>query len=646
MHAYRIRKYIAAIIAVLVSVLLTLWTGVQPLFCAYAAEFTAYDKTTIEDDLRSLNIGNYPKNTGEKHRLLDEAGFMEYGFSQSTFIADNYFGIYFYLYNPCEREISTRAGANVVNIAIEYDTEGNPVKYENCPITYLDCTSNYRFYKFKLTNSADVYARALAYSKDHEGKRRYDIGSIQVWYLGDPNATDSFVGKGDRADRDGISYTYFCTGYAAGCGADGSDQSTLVIDKQELNAISLEVKHTYFRPDKPNGKDYYTHDSLSSVYFAVPKKIVEAYGAMSRIRGEYLKARTNDIFVTGNEKYYKIFQTYVGKSMGCSGGPDKLSFATKEQASGMMGLGDHSSVMFNADDRYEDEVRELTQRGDYRYIDTLHYLFYAENGKADGYNVSGDLLLEYMKDYTEQYATPGSELVAGKYLDDLFDWVDDGKTLFDISDQDMTEPLTEVEISQNWLQSVNGSYSTTTGQIYKSKKAIYAVQHNDFVYTTNGELDTEIISRNLLIDKSDVQDFTDYYNQYSGENVIYLIRFAADEYQSCEAHEFSFSNDFMQSIANLFGGVAMKNSDTNCYWSMEYVYLNFDIIDLTFTNEKGSTVIPVVMSPIDIVGDITHPSYTTDDYPLKLVWWLIGIASGSAVIAILLEITKKGARGK
>lgn len=283
----------------------------------------------------------------------------------------------------------------------------------------------------------------------------------------------------------------------------------------------------------------------------------------------------------------------------------------------MMGLGDHSSVMFNADDRYEDEVRELTQRGDYRYIDTLHYLFYAENGKADGYNVSGDLLLEYMKDYTEQYATPGSELVAGKYLDDLFDWVDDGKTLFDISDQDMTEPLTEVEISQNWLQSVNGSYSTTTGQIYKSKKAIYAVQHNDFVYTTNGELDTEIISRNLLIDKSDVQDFTDYYNQYSGENVIYLIRFAADEYQSCEAHEFSFSNDFMQSIANLFGGVAMKNSDTNCYWSMEYVYLNFDIIDLTFTNEKGSTVIPVVMSPIDIVGDITHPSYTTDDTSIE-----------------------------
>ena len=93
MKVKSIRTILEAVIAIIASVLLTLWTGAQPLFCAYAAEFTAYDKTTIEDDLRSLNIGNYPKNTGEKHRLLDEAGFMEYGFSQRTFIADNYFGI-------------------------------------------------------------------------------------------------------------------------------------------------------------------------------------------------------------------------------------------------------------------------------------------------------------------------------------------------------------------------------------------------------------------------------------------------------------------------------------------------------------------------------------------------------------------------
>ena len=56
------------------------------------------------------------------------------------------------------------------------------------------------------------------------------------------------------------------------------------------------------------------------------------------------------------------------------------------------------------------------------------------------------------------------------------------------------------------------------------------------------------------------------------------------------------------------------DENTNCYFAQEYVYLNFDIIDLTFTKNDVSTVIPVVMSPINIVPDITpDPQAKPDD---------------------------------
>lgn len=53
-----------------------------------------------------------------------------------------------------------------------------------------------------------------------------------------------------------------------------------------------------------------------------------------------------------------------------------------------------------------------------------------------------------------------------------------------------------------------------------------------------------------------------------------------------------------------------------------WVQLDFDIIDLTFTKDNVSTIIPVVMNPIDIAADADAPVYTTDDSK-GLSWWQI-----------------------
>lgn len=618
MNAYKIRKYIAAIIAVLVSVLLTLWTGAQPLFCAYAAEFTAYDKTTIEDDLRSLNIGNYPKNTGEKHRLLDEAGFMEYGFSQSTFIADNYFGIYFYLYNPCEREISTRAGANVVNMAVEYDTEGNPIKYENCSITFLDCTSNHRFYKFRLTNSADVYARALAYSKAHEGKRRYDIGSIQVWYLGDQNATDSFVGKGDRADCDGISYTYFCKGYAAGCGAEGNDQSTLSVERQKLETISLDIHSTWFRTDFNDPYASYSATTLSSVYFAIPKRFITEYGQLQIVKAEWYEYKTNYIFVTDSDEVMKEVEPYLGYEIpldekGNRYDP-KIPFSIYHYLgpsdSGQQGLG------YN-----KQKSKEQLSR-----IDAL----------IQQNNLNKIVAPKVVQDCFENYPIyEGDEILEvgeKKFNANLFsEEVDEGhKRGYNVHEFDARNKADWLDIT---LENTTSDWDKFLNIFRPNNQVHNYLTENDILPIVEIKAEDLNVPRSqaakkIFVDESEIDELKDYQKKAESENnAVYILRFSTSQYI---AYEMEFHKD------SDWTGLDYKTM----YAARDTVYLSFDIIHLGFVLGDDVKIIPVVASPIDIYPALQPPP-SVESQISELVWWLVGIAGSSILAVVITELAKR-----
>lgn len=240
-------------------------TGAAPATAVLADELTQFDQTKIEDDLKDVDLTIYGKNENGRHQLIDGSGFMEYAYSSDTTVAGDYFGIYFYVYNPTEREVSTRAGANVVNMAVSYDAEGEPTEYANCALTVLDYTDNHRFYKFKLTNSAGTYDRAKAYASAHEGVRRYDIAGIQLWFAGDANATDEFPLNIEQ----GI--TYRCTGFGKGCGADKEAESTLQIATETMDTIQLNVQYTYYRYPRTQT----TATQLTSAYFAVGNEYLE-----------------------------------------------------------------------------------------------------------------------------------------------------------------------------------------------------------------------------------------------------------------------------------------------------------------------------------------------------------------------------------
>ena len=76
-----------------------------------------------------------------------------------------------------------------------------------------------------------------------------------------------------------------------------------------------------------------------------------------------------------------------------------------------------------------------------------------------------------------------------------------------------------------------------------------------------------------------------------------------------------------------------EHKDTNAFLCQMWVQLDFDIIDLTFTKNNVDTVIPVIMSPMDIAADGTPPLVTTDD---GLAWWQILLAVLALVLVVIL----------
>ena len=77
-----------------------------------------------------------------------------------------------------------------------------------------------------------------------------------------------------------------------------------------------------------------------------------------------------------------------------------------------------------------------------------------------------------------------------------------------------------------------------------------------------------------------------------------------------------------------------KQYGKDTYIITESVFLNFDIIQLTFNKEGVYTVIPVVNSPIDIYNDITIPAAD------GLAWWQILLAIIFLILVLwLLSIT-------
>lgn len=625
--------YIATVLFVAVLLLFTVLAENKAVYVsADASDEINFDNTYVMDDLRGSTVDGVPFNlkdySFDKNKPTKIFSFVEYCYSFNATKQANY-GLYVYVYNPQGINFVYDSVQNKIEFAVGEGATG----YQKYSLKYLNCSTETNneglFIKYKVVLSEARKMEVL--NALNSTNRIYRVSGIELLITGSANATDYPATGVITADNKGsIIYNY--SGYSTGYGANPEAASTLTVNSTEGDVLSLEVHHTSWREKGvTNGKDKYTQDSLNSVYFAVPKTVVNKYGYLSEVHAEWRNAVTDWGLVTGNSDVYNALYKYIGQDIGFNKSDIGYQLFVNRQG----GNGASSSGATWADLGYNPRSTHCDT-----LLTQLNWLFSAGNelNVADHTAISGDKLKTW-------YEREFKDIVGENYGEvlDCKDGIEIYKALFESVDEEIKDYHINAGdkktlIGQKWTNDnwwIFSGISHPDGEpVPTYAEAIYKVTDDDF---KTDELST---CDNLYISTSDYDEFKKFYDENKTENNIYLMRFAVTDYISCEAEEWNYQTTL--------GVVSDKKLDTNAYFFKQSVFLDFDIIDVTFDNGKVKTVIPVVSSPIDIFPEVTPPPFVTEDTPKldwkKIIKIILGVILFVLIVVVLSYVFKSIAK--
>lgn len=583
-----------------------------------------YENTNVLNNLKGAKIGgkefnlaDYPHNDKGRPQIIS---FVEFCYSYYAEKQDD-FGLYVYIYNPQDVVFDMTGESNKIQL-----TYGNVQSYSKYVLEFLNYSTEAgyegRFWKFKIRLTYEQKRAIL--SEVNENSRIYKVIGVEIAI------------KGNVVEYPCLQ-TYTYKGYALGYGSELAQSDTLCCTVDGFDKyLSLDVHSTFFRGNGTNGKKY-IQDTLHSVYFSVPNSIIEEYGRMTAVHATWLNAYTAPALVTGNSGFYEAMLGHIGQEIGVPDTYENLSFLqsfrTEEDIiDGWIG-GEHFSGYYYGYN-YPSKLSSKIANN----ITNLHWIFKSENGNADTYDVPSEDILGYMSRYTAQHH---GELVNNKYSRSLFEEVDSEFTDINIT-ADETYSLTSEIIKQSWWEKLFGSSHVEEIEDFNNIKAIEAVDYNDI-----SSLESVQVCKKYYIDDSDYKEFSEFCTTSKRKNeTVYLFRYKQSEYFSAEVYEGTWKRTWSLTGGSFAGAIApgyvysYENDDTNAFVMQQWVQLDFDIIDLTFTKDGVDTIIPVIMSPMDIVADGDHPVQTT---PETKNW--LAIILGVILLILIIFLLLKFAPG-
>ena len=592
-------------LALLIAFVLFLMSGQGFLSTSfvYALSENNYDNTNVLDDLRGSTVNGeqwdismYPY---DNNKTVSVINFVEYCYSYKANMQDN-FGLYLYVYNPQGLDINTETTANKVQMAVAYDN-CKPTDYAKFRLEFCSVSTEpdyYRlFYKFKIVDDEGQILSRL-----NSNARRYDISGIELFTKGSSNATEYPVGA---------NYTF--TGYAKGYGPDVNAESTLSCNVEVMETVQFTVKHTFYRSETSSlGAGH--QNQLDTVYFRVPERLIDEYGRLQRIKAEWYEYKTKEIVVTSNKDFYNAIKDYVGVTLGKEYNED-IGYSLGLNAGDGGGI-NSAKWGWNLGEGY---LHPACQ--------TLYYLFlvndieeydpYAEITEIGG--VQSNDLYEYIKVYDKTYVNGRLDVKEGNISADLFeDDIDEnrkidnenGKIQKGYSYYDFDADV-DLQVLESW-SSGNPSFWDTwvnfglgqafTGGPDEESKTVAPIQ---ILKASDLSGSNAQVADRLLVNVNDVDSIKAEYNiAEQNDEVLVLFRFATSDYYSEAVDIMQLGEGFLWSNKHITG---------EAYIAQESVFLDFDIIQLTFNKEGAYTVIPVVSSPIDIVDGLTPPVDIPDE---------------------------------
>ena len=549
-----------------------------------------FDKTEIENDLENVDLKPYKLAGKTDIIMLVERGFQTAGD----------YGVWIYIYNASKATLKETT-KSVVNMAIQYDENNLPISYENVEIEFCSHNIDYSVYKYRIVDSTGEMRKRAVNQNVLHGERRYDIAGVQLTKSSDGKIMDYPISK-----------SYFYSG--------DMDSKDLVVN--ELETIELTVKPLWYRTASSSTGKNYRHQ-LNAVYFAIDESILQKHGKLQKVKAEWYEYKTEPIMVIQDEDVYNAVLPYVRVDIGEH--MDKIPYylgvdetfiyvPPTDVSSG--------STTYNYKWGYNlpqsnSWLQSIFYTAD-NIITKLHYLLPTNGVDYKEYKVSSETLSNYIFSYNKTSEKGFLPVKNGAVSADLFSHnVDKGRTKgynlveidadekFDLLSYDQTHNLWKTICDYGLIDVLFGN--VPTDENIENVEPIYQVKDSDL----------KNASQNLLIDEALLPEFKNDYNVYSEQGKkTFIFRFATTDYYSAE--------------------VSTMTADVG-YMAQETVFLDFDIISLTFRNDVGDTVIPVVSSPIDIVPGIDPPL----KYPTP--WWIyMAIIGGGAILGFILSIVLKG----
>ena len=617
----------------LVMVFCIVFMMVQNTF-AYAEEKVSFEDSKVLDDLlsstingKAFDITDYPFNQNKDIQLLS---FVEFGYSVRPAYKENY-GLYVYIYNPKAISIEEKSSSNKIQIATAFDKDGKATNYEKFNLKFCNKVDNgdYKnlFYKFRVLDR-DIKGTHF-FDRVNSLKRVYQISGLELTTKGKDNATEY-----------NVSSIYKYSGFAQGLGSDMNSASTLDCKVESIESIALSVKHTFYR-SKTSALGDGHQNQLDSVYFSVPKRFIEEYGKLQRIKAEWYEYKTKEIVVTSNSNFYNKASQYIGQEIATT--PNSTGQYPYNKDIGY-GLGVNAGKV---GDIY------IAKWGwnlgeDYMHIpcNALYYMFKVNNiEEYDPYasivdigGVQSNDLYEWIKNYNKSSNNGYLPIKNGNISADLFmEDIDDSRKLdnesgkiqqgysyydFD-ADVDLQTLSSWNETSpsfwDNWINfGLGEAFKGGPNEETRVVPPIQILNNSDF------QGNNEDIADRLLVNYNDVEQIKQEHSKaQSNDEVLVLFRFATSDYVSMAADIIEKDEGFLWSD---------KHTSGQAYVAQESVFFDFDIIQLTFNKDGLYTVIPTVSDPTDIIDDITPPVHI----PEPLEWWKILLAIVLLILFLLV----------
>lgn len=630
----RIMNTVAAFLLVLLAI--PPYFAQTPVVSTVSADNAAkpLDDTYIIDDLGLDVVSKFTASDGADPQLYS---FSEFGYSINQVLREEAYGLYLYIYNPARTKYSERIGASVVNMATAYGTDGKPSSYENLPLKNCGYTTgkyDKLCYKFRIMGIDEVEKNATS-GNTKDGTRRYDLAGIQLLEDGAKNAKDY-----------SISTTYYCSGYAKGCGTGAENASTLTMTWEHFDTINLNVKHANYRT-----ADYKDDvcDELNTVYFSVEERYFTEYGGLQKIKAEWYEYNTNPVFVTSDSGAYNAFYDYIGRDIGEHKSIEELSYRVFwEEYLKWIGDSNASQVWgfnksYNGGVESLEETSSLWELGeDWKYVSRMDWLFLRENAASrEDYCVTREEVEEYMTQYSDNFS---DHSIRGKYAANLFAESIDEDRLSLLSDAGTTRGHIVQEIDAGETRDLMFKADQTWWDKFWNGVQYKKEGYSPIVVLTEEDisgLNADTFATKYLIGDTDKETvYSDVKSMINEGKRAVLFRFAKTEYYASSAR-FDMAGD----RSGLFDE-EIDMSDKDGYVAQETVFIDFDIISLTFRKDGVDTVIAAVADPLDIINGFDPPD---DDLNYQGFDWLAllkKIIAAIVVIAVLYFVFKLIFKGR